>query len=50
MTKVLSWLGVASDRVDRIAVWISILYAFLVSVTVLASVFLENGRPGADLE
>ncbi len=41
MTKVLSWLELASNRVDRIAVWISILYAFLVTVTVLASVFLR---------
>lgn len=41
MTKVLSWLGLASERVDRVAVWISIVYAFLVTVTVLASVFLR---------
>lgn len=41
MTKVLSWLQLASDRVNRVAVWISILYAFLVTVIVLASVFLR---------
>ena len=35
------WLGYTSDWVDRIAVWISIVYAFLVTVIVLASVFLR---------
>ena len=41
MSNVMNWLGAASDRVNRVAVWISILYAFLVTVIVLASVFLR---------
>lgn len=41
MTKVMSWLGIASDRVNRVAEWISIVYAFLVTVLVLGSVFMR---------
>lgn len=41
MSKVMTWLGYASDQVNRAAVWISILYAFLVTVIVLSSVFLR---------
>ena len=41
MSKLMSWLGNVSDRVDRVAVWISIVYAFLVTVLVLGSVFLR---------
>lgn len=41
MSKVMTWLGYASDQVNRVATWISILYAFLVTVIVLASVFLR---------
>ncbi|MCG6931144.1 MAG: TRAP transporter small permease [Desulfofustis sp.] len=41
MPKIMNWLGCASDWVDRVAVWISIVYAFLVTVIVLASVFLR---------
>lgn len=41
MSKIMNWLGFASDWVDRVAIWISILYAFLVTVIVLASVFLR---------
>ncbi|PIE35746.1 hypothetical protein CSA56_02955 [candidate division KSB3 bacterium] len=41
MTKVVNFLKILSDRVDRLAMWISILYAFLVTVVVLGSVFLR---------
>jgi TRAP-type C4-dicarboxylate transport system permease small subunit len=41
MTKVADILKTISDRVDRLAMWISILYAFLVTVIVLGSVFLR---------
>lgn len=41
MTLLVRWLQYGSDQVDRIATWISILYAFLVTVIVLASVFLR---------
>jgi len=41
MTKLMNGLRSASDWVDRIAAWISIVYAFLVTVIVLASVFLR---------
>ncbi len=41
MSKVMNWLGFASDQVNRVAIWISILYAFLVTVIVLSSVFLR---------
>jgi len=41
MTKVMRWLQFASDKVDRLAIWISILYAFIVTVLVLGSVFLR---------
>ncbi|GAK57610.1 tripartite ATP-independent periplasmic transporter DctQ component [Candidatus Vecturithrix granuli] len=41
MDKIMQLLKTASDRVDRIAMWMSILYAFLVTVIVLGSVFLR---------
>lgn len=41
MTKVMRWLQYASERVDRVAIYISIVYAFLVTVLVLGSVFLR---------
>ncbi len=41
MTKVVAFLKNLSDRVDRLATWISILYAFLVTIIVLGSVFLR---------
>ena len=41
MTKVMRWLQYASDRVDRVAILISIVYAFFVTVLVLGSVFLR---------
>lgn len=41
MAKIIQLLKTASDRVDRIAMWMSILYAFLVTVIVLGSVFLR---------
>ena len=41
MTKVVDILKILSDRVDRFATWMSILYAFLVTVIVLGSVFLR---------
>lgn len=41
MTKVVDMLKILSDRVDRLATWISMLYAFLVTVIVLGSVFLR---------
>ncbi len=37
----MSWLSIASDRVNRLAEWISIVYAFLVTVLVLGSVFMR---------
>lgn len=41
MTQVMRWLKQLSDRVDRIAIQISIVYAFLVTVIVLGSVFMR---------
>ena len=41
MAKVVHILKNISDWVDRVAMWISILYAFLVTVIVLGSVFLR---------
>jgi TRAP-type C4-dicarboxylate transport system permease small subunit len=41
MIKVMQWLRFTSDRVDRVAIWISIVYAFIVTVLVLGSVFLR---------
>jgi len=41
MTKVVDLLKILSDWADRLATWISILYAFLVTVLVLSSVFLR---------
>jgi TRAP-type C4-dicarboxylate transport system permease small subunit len=41
MSKIMNWLGSASSWVDKVATWISIIYAFLVTVIVLASVFLR---------
>jgi len=41
MTKIVDFLKILSDWVDRVAMWISILYAFLVTVLVLGSVFLR---------
>lgn len=41
MVNLLHILKKLSDTVDKIAMWISILYAFLVTVVVLSSVFLR---------
>ncbi|MBD3305261.1 TRAP transporter small permease subunit [candidate division KSB3 bacterium] len=41
MTTVAQILKMLSDKLDKVAVWISILYAFLVTVVVLSSVFLR---------
>ncbi len=41
MTKAADFLRQLSDMADRFAMWISILYAFLVTLVVLGSVFLR---------
>jgi TRAP-type C4-dicarboxylate transport system permease small subunit len=41
MRKVVKFLKRLSDQTDRLAMWISILYSFLVTIIVLGSVFLR---------